>query len=217
MILDAIKKRYSTRNFSEKEIQDSAINNILEAGRLAVSWVNVQPWHFIVVKSQDTKKLLSKYAYGQPHVTKAPVVIVCCGDLNAWNSENYSKVLKARADITDSKINSIVNDPTLNPSLKDKEILLARTLEEVTYATAYMTLEAYEQGLGSCIIGKVGNELTGFLSNEHQELAKALNLPENFFIANLLLIGYPESSITPALKHRKTFDEVVSFEKFGNK
>ena len=57
MVLNAIKSRQSVRKYSDKPIPDEVLNNILEAGRLAPSWVNVQPWKFIVVKSQATKDL----------------------------------------------------------------------------------------------------------------------------------------------------------------
>ena len=68
MVLNAIKSRQSVRKYSDKPISDDVLNNILEAGRLAPSWVNVQPWKFIVVKSQATKDLLAEAAGRQAQV-----------------------------------------------------------------------------------------------------------------------------------------------------
>lgn len=41
-MLDLIKSRKSVRKYSEKHISDEDLRKILEAGRLAPSWMNVQ-------------------------------------------------------------------------------------------------------------------------------------------------------------------------------
>ena len=56
MILKEIEERTSVRRYSDKEISENDIKEILEAGRIAPSWVNAQPWHFIAVKDNETKK-----------------------------------------------------------------------------------------------------------------------------------------------------------------
>ena len=62
MVLEEIKSRHSVRNFSDKDVPDEILEKILEAARLAPSWVNVQPWQFIVIRNGETKQLLSKLA-----------------------------------------------------------------------------------------------------------------------------------------------------------
>ena len=58
MLLEEIKTRKSVRSYSEQKISDDILNEILEAGRLAPSWVNVQPWKFIVIRDEKTKELI---------------------------------------------------------------------------------------------------------------------------------------------------------------
>ena len=58
-LLNLIQSRQSVRKYSEKHISDEDLRKILEAGRLAPSWMNVQSWKFILVKSQENKDLLS--------------------------------------------------------------------------------------------------------------------------------------------------------------
>ena len=48
---EAIRERHSVRNFRDKVVPDKAILQILEAGRLAPSAKNRQPWRFEVVGS----------------------------------------------------------------------------------------------------------------------------------------------------------------------
>ena len=59
----------------EKHIPDADLRTILEAGRLAPSWMNVQSWKFILVKSQENKDLLSELSIGQQQVKNADAMI----------------------------------------------------------------------------------------------------------------------------------------------
>lgn len=59
-ILDAIKNRRSVARFESTKIEEDKVEAILEAGRWAPSWINRQPWNFIVIKEQGTKEQLSE-------------------------------------------------------------------------------------------------------------------------------------------------------------
>lgn len=54
------------------------LSRILEAGRLAPSAKNRQPWRFLVVDDPEIKSRLTSAAYGQQHVLSAGAVIVAC-------------------------------------------------------------------------------------------------------------------------------------------
>lgn len=73
-----IKERKSTRLFSNKEVEQEKIDKILEAGRLAPTAKNVQPFKIIVVKSEEGLKKIDNCT---PCRYKAPVVLVVCGDV----------------------------------------------------------------------------------------------------------------------------------------
>ena len=78
-IIKTIKNRRSVRSYSDKPISDKALARVLEAGRLAPSANNRQPWHFVVVKDPEKRKTLSEGRYAK-FLTRCPVVIVGCGD-----------------------------------------------------------------------------------------------------------------------------------------
>ena len=61
-VLEAIKKRYSCRNYLEKSIEKEKLNEILEAARLAPSAKNLQDWRFVVVTDKDKKKKIAEAA-----------------------------------------------------------------------------------------------------------------------------------------------------------
>ncbi len=210
MVMNAIINRKSVRKYSEKPISDEVLNKILEAGRLAPSWVNVQPWKFIVVKNQDTKDLLSLASGGQKQVKTANVLICCVADLDSWNRTNFGKVLEQKG-LDEQTRESIVTSKLLNPSTLGEQVALLRSVEQVTYATAYMTLEAEEQGVGCCVVGATSNELTNLDESLAEQIKTKLNLNNRQVLVNILALGY-EEPVIQAKKFRKTMEEVVFHE-----
>jgi nitroreductase len=81
-VFEAIQERRSIRTFTDKPVEREKIEKILEAGRLAPSARNSEPWHFIVVTNVEKRKTLSKGLYAK-FVSQAPLVIVACGDKKA--------------------------------------------------------------------------------------------------------------------------------------
>ena len=72
-----IRERKSTRLFSSKEVEEEKLNKILEAGRIAPTAKNVQPFKIFVVKSEEGIKKIDKCTICR---YKAPIVLVICGD-----------------------------------------------------------------------------------------------------------------------------------------
>lgn len=199
-MLDLIKSRKSVRKYSEKHISDEDLRKILEAGRLAPSWMNVQSWKFILIKSEENKELLSKLSLGQAHVKNADALIVCVADVNAWE---------------EAKITHIKN-PGLNPALQGENGLLIRTMEQVIYPISYMMLEAESFGIKSCIIGAMGNEITGIEQDTYHEVKQKLGLGDGQILSTIITLGY-EAEESMTTKIRKDFDDVISLEKLGSK
>lgn len=209
--MDLIENRKSVRKYLEKNIPNEVLKQVLEAGRLAPSWVNVQPWHFIVVRKN--KEMLFQLSNNQPQVKNADAVIVCVADAGAWDKERFSEVLKQKG-MNDAGIDSLLQLPVLYPPLISAQTTLLRTVEQVTYAIAYMTLEAERLGLGACVIGALGNELTQILPELSEQVKRELNLNDKQCILAMLTLGYPDDN-RGTVKLRKDFDEVVSEEKLG--
>ncbi len=199
-LLELISNRKSVRKYADKHIPDEDLRKILEAGRLAPSWMNVQSWKFILVKSQEIKDLLCELSIGQQQVKNADALIVCVADTAAWD---------------EAKITHIQN-PALNPALQCENGVLIRTMEQVIYPVSYMMLMAESLDIKSCIIGAFGSEITGILPEVSVKAKKELNLSETQIISTIITLGYEEEK-TPTTKQRKVFDEVVSLDRIGNK
>jgi nitroreductase len=82
-VLNTIKNRRTIRKFKPDPIDEEKLQMILEAGRWAPSFSNLQPWRFIVIKDQDLKNALDKAAKESVlhlGIREAPVVILVCVD-----------------------------------------------------------------------------------------------------------------------------------------
>ncbi len=81
-ILKAIKDRRSVTRFETTPIEEEKIHSILEAGRWAPSWLNKQPWRFILISDRDIKKRISEHVVTLYNVgiREAPICIAVCVD-----------------------------------------------------------------------------------------------------------------------------------------
>lgn len=77
-----LKERYSVRDYKTQKVPQALLIEVLDAGRMAPSAANKQPWSFILVSDEDAIKALSK-SYDRDWFKKAPQVIVICGDHNS--------------------------------------------------------------------------------------------------------------------------------------
>lgn len=77
-VIDLIKDRNSYRNFISKEIEESKLLNIIEAGRLAPSAKNRQPWRFISISKEEVKNVISEACFGSEAVVTADKIIAVC-------------------------------------------------------------------------------------------------------------------------------------------
>jgi nitroreductase len=77
--IDLAKKRYSARSFLPKSVDEGKLLKVLEAGRIAPSAANIQPWHFVVIKDEENKQKIYS-AYKRDWMMEAPIIIIACGD-----------------------------------------------------------------------------------------------------------------------------------------
>jgi nitroreductase len=83
-LFEAIEKRRSVRKFKPDQVKEENLKRILEAGRLAPSGGNRQPWYFIVVRDLETKNALAIASNDQKFVAEADTVIVALGDSGVY-------------------------------------------------------------------------------------------------------------------------------------
>ena len=178
--LELAKSRQSDRAYEPgRKIEPEVLNRILEAGRMAPSACNGQPWHFTVV---TTEPLLGE-------VAKATAGL----GMNRFVKDAAALVL-------------VTQEPTnitsrLGGRIKNKSY----SVMDIGVATAYMTLAAEDEGVGSCILGWF----------DEKKIKELVGIPKDRRLQLVLSLGY--STKPKHDKVRKKWDEVVSFEKYYGK
>ena len=128
-MLELIKTRQSDRSYSNKPVEKEKLERIIEAGRMAPSACNAQPWKFIIVDDTDLLNQLAEAASAKllgmnSFVGQAPVQIV---------------VVREKANMSSR----------VGKTIKNKDY----SLIDIGIASANICLQARAEGLGSCIIG----------------------------------------------------------------
>jgi nitroreductase len=77
-VAQAIRNRYSCRNYHDKPLEQEKLRAILEAARQAPSAKNLQDWRFVVVTDPSTKKKLAAAANKQTFLENAGAIVVAC-------------------------------------------------------------------------------------------------------------------------------------------
>jgi nitroreductase len=72
---DAITARRNVREFADGTIAEGDLDRVLEAGRLAPSSQNNQPWDFVAVTDRETLRELSRVWRGGAHIAQAAAAI----------------------------------------------------------------------------------------------------------------------------------------------
>jgi nitroreductase len=93
--LEIAKARFSVRKYTDQPVEREKLEMVLEAGRIAPSACNYQPWEFIVITDEEKRKAMGE-AYPQPWFINAPVIIgVMANYETAWtrrDGKNYADV-----------------------------------------------------------------------------------------------------------------------------
>lgn len=211
-MLKQITEWKSVRKFATQPVEEEKILDVMNAGRRAPSWKNIQPWRFIAVTGEaDKAKLAEGFSMGVL-IKKAPAVIMCVGNLAAWERTHQrdrlrelmsnSGVAMSNEDIDKTFLNNQIAQALANTSSS----LMARTFENMGIAYGFMILEAMNQGLGACIVGEIDNELSGVDSAKYGEIKAHYNLNATEIITAAIIIGYPAKDLP--VSPRKPEDDI---------
>lgn len=201
---EVLNGRRSIRRFTDEPVRDSDLNQMLEAARLAPSAHNSQPWHFIIVKSQETikkmaatvhvkideikthpelqdkKDRIERYRYYFTFFEEAPMVIAVLGK----QEENI-----------------------VQEAMRVYDLMLARSIQSdsneqsVAAAIENLLLAATALGYGGCW-------MTGPLIAV-KELEKLLHVERPRYLTALVPVGRPFR--IPRARPRRSLEEVTTF------
>jgi nitroreductase len=71
----AVASKRDWRSYADRPVPPEVERRILDAGRVAGSAMNRQPWVFVVVETPEVKEQVAQAVYAQDNVRTAPLVI----------------------------------------------------------------------------------------------------------------------------------------------
>ena len=195
---EAIENRRSIRKYKSDLIPDEYIKELLDSARLAPSGCNAQPWRFKIVKEQELKIKLAQAAYNQSFISTAPVIIVCCADIQGYINGTVSGIQDlGKIEAVEDRIVSILQGKAKELETVEIKEIGPRIAANVAIAIEHIVLRALDFGLGSCWIRLI----------EEQKIKKLFGWGEHIYVTALLPIGYPAESPIP--RKRLTLEEII--------
>lgn len=192
-IMDVILHRRSIRRFDERQIDESALQQILRAGLYAPSAGGRQGVIFAVCQDRQTNQRLGriKRANSSPRM--------------AQGGNFVSREQPSIAD--DPKLtDAFYGAPTVVTLFAPKGFLFSP--EDCALAAENMALAADQLGIGSCYIGQ---GWTAFADPFGQEVLKKWGIRTDYYAVMQLLLGYPRNGDPhPAAKPRRS-DRILIF------
>lgn len=82
-VLDAIYRRRSIREFTDKEVSLEQLREIVKAGLWAPSGLNNQPWRFVIIRDPETREQIARQTHYRHIVREANALIAVFLDEDA--------------------------------------------------------------------------------------------------------------------------------------
>lgn len=175
---DCIKGRRSIRKFKEQPIDRELLSEIIETASYAPSWKHTQITRYIAVTGELKDKLAAECTSAYPKngeiITQAPMLIVVT-------------YIKGRSGFE--------RDGSFSTAKEGSWQMFDAGVAAQTFCLA-----AYEQGIGSVIMGIF----------DEAKAASLLNIPEEREIVALIPIGYPDEE--PVAPRRKPVEDLLTFQ-----
>lgn len=185
----AIKSRRSIRKYKDESIPKEFIEKIIEAGTLAPSGKNKQPWKFYVIQGEKRREMVDEMQKGMKRLEDMGI---------KTGSARHSREVMADAPVT-----IFIFNPTSKHPLLKRDTLEVYSdvvdIQSIGAAIQNMLLTAVDLGLGSLWICDVFfgyEEICDWLGEKGQMIAA-------------VSLGYPDQS--PAPRPRKSVSEVTEY------
>ncbi len=175
---ECIRGRRSIRKFKDTVVSHEVLSNIIETASYAPSWKHSQIVRYIAVENELKHRISAECTSTYPNngtiIDNAPMVIAIT-------------VIKNRSGYE--------RDGSFTTPRKDTWQMF-----DAGIATEAFCLAAYEQGLGSVILGIFDEAKT----------ASLLDIPEDRELIALIPIGYPDEA--PIAPKRKAVEDLLSYK-----
>ena len=179
-VIRQLYERKSVRAFTEQEIDEEIVQEILQAAVMAPTAGNMQLSTILRISDPEILAELSELCDHQPFIAKGKLVLLFLADYRKWQDAFRHAGCGIR-----------------EPGAGD--LILA--IDDAVIAAQNAVTAAWSYGIGSCYIGDVMENM--------EQLRELLHLPELVFPAALLIFGYPTEQQERRPKPERTLAHMV--------
>lgn len=179
-IIQSLMMRKSVRAYTDKEIPEEDVRQILEAAMQAPTAGNQQLYTILRITDPEKKHRLSISCDNQPFIKEAKLVLIFCADCLKW----YRAYQAAGGD----------------PRKPDAGDLMLAVCDACIAAQNAVTA-AQSLGIGSCYIGDIMENI--------ETQREILSLPVYVFPAAMVVFGYPTQQQKERVKPERFDPEYI--------
>ncbi len=183
--METIKNHRSIRKYTEKDVPQELLNEILAIAEQTQTMGNLQLYSVVVTRSKEMKEKLAPAHFCQPMVTAAPVVLTICADFR--RTTRWAEERKA------------------NPGYDNFLSFMNAATDALLYTQNVCNI-AEEKGLGYCFLGTT--------VYQPKSIINTLKLPKLVFPVATITLGWPDeqpalSDRLPlaAIVHEETYSD----------
>lgn len=179
---EVIEKRRTVREFLPEPVEQEKLPRVLAAGLKAPSHNHLREWEFILVKDFEQRQRVVNLGVAAKDYSETEVQ-EATRTMSDWEKEAYLKALPVqRRMLTSSPELLIVCFRMIKP------LIDCKTLYELnSYASVWACIE-------NILLAMAAEGLYGvtFMPRETASLKKMLGIPDDYEVATIIPIGYPE-------------------------
>jgi nitroreductase len=172
-VLTAIKERRSVRRYQDKAVPEETLLQLVEAARWAPSASNGQPWQFIITTDREKRQRYADNVRWASFLPQAAAAIIVC-----------------------ARFTPRTRPAPVSPALE------YYCVQDTAAAIQNILLAAHAQGLGTCWIGDLKEDL----------LQEMFAIPAEWVPVAIISVGYPAESPEPRPRH--SLEEITHWERF---
>ena len=163
--METILNHKTIRKYTNQKVDETLLNEILEAGTRASTTGNMQVYSIVVSRDDAMKEKLAPCHFNQPMVKQAPVVLTFCADYNRFNKWCRQNQAEPGYDNFLSFMTGAID-----------ALLVAQNV----------CVAAESKGLGICYLGTV--------IYTADKIIDVLNLPKGVVPVATVTLGYPDEN-----------------------
>ena len=198
-IFTAAAERRSIKKFDPDYVMpESEIEQLMAATILSPTSFNIQNWRFVLMTDPDQMQKVRDAGWNQEQFTHCSLLVVICGDRNAYIQETERYWANAPAEMQKVLVGMIQQFYGAQPEARRDENLRSGSMAAQT-----LMLAAKGMGYDSC-------PMIGF---DFEAVAGIINLPDEHDIVMAVAVGKP---LEPARERggQLPLDEVVCRDRF---